>query len=46
MIDQSHTHIRHLAQGLGLKLDNLRQAEQNGTELIAYFDGAPYTSRR
>ncbi len=43
LIDQSHTHIRRLAQGLGLKLDNLLQAEQNGTELIAYFDGARYS---
>jgi monoamine oxidase len=43
LIDQSHSHIRQLAQGLGLKLDNLLQAEQNGTELIAYFDGAQYS---
>ena len=42
-IDQGHTHIRHLAQGFGLKLDNLPQAEQNGTELLGWFDGAPYT---
>ncbi len=43
-IDQGHTHIRHLAQELGLKLDNLPQAEQNGTELLGWFDGAPYRS--
>ncbi len=43
LIDQSHSHIRQLAQGLGLKLENLLQAEQNGTELIAYFDGSPYS---
>jgi len=43
LIDQSHTHIRQLAQGLGLKLDNLLQAEQNGTELIAYLDGSNYS---
>ncbi|HWL33024.1 MAG TPA: FAD-dependent oxidoreductase [Gaiellaceae bacterium] len=43
-IDQGHTHIRQLAQGLGLKLDNLPQAEQNGTELLGWFDGAPYHS--
>src|SRR5688572_3396834 len=42
LIDQSHSHIRQLAQGLGLKLDNLLQAEQNGTELLGWFDGAPY----
>ena len=41
-IDQGHTHIRQLAQGFGLKLDNLPQAEQNGTELLGWFDGAPY----
>ncbi len=41
-IDQGHTQIRQLAQGLGLKLDNLPQAEQNGTELLGWFDGAPY----
>ena len=45
LIDQSHSHIRQLAQGLGLKLDNLLQAEQNGTELIAYFDGSHYRVR-
>ena len=43
-IDQGHTHIRHLAQELGLKLDNLPQAEQNGTELLGWFDGTPYRS--
>ena len=42
LIDQSHSHIRNLAQELGLKLDNLLRAEQNGTELVAWFDGAPY----
>jgi monoamine oxidase len=43
LIDQGHSHIRQLAQGLGLKLDNLLQAEQNGTELLGWFDGSPYT---
>jgi len=43
LIDQSHSHIRQLCQGLGLKLDNLLQAEQNGTELLAYFDGSRYS---
>ena len=42
LIDQGHTQIRNLAQELGLKLDNLLAAEQNGTELSGYFDGAPY----
>jgi monoamine oxidase len=43
LIDQSHAHVRQLAQGLGLKLDNLLRAEQNGTELLGWFDGRPYT---
>jgi monoamine oxidase len=43
LIDQSHAQVRQLAQGLGLKLDNLLQAEQNGTELLAWLDGAPYS---
>jgi monoamine oxidase len=42
-IDQGHTAIRHLAQEFGLKLDNLPQAEQNGTELLGWFDGRPYS---
>jgi monoamine oxidase len=42
LIDQNHTQIRQLAQELGLKLDNLLASEQNGTELLGYFDGAPY----
>ena len=41
LIDQGHTHIRQLAQGLGLKLDNLVQAE-DGTEILGWFGGAPY----
>jgi monoamine oxidase len=43
LIDQGHNAIRNLAQELGLSLDNLVQAEVNGTELIASFDGVPYT---
>ena len=43
MIDQSHTHIRQLAQQLGLRLDNLHRGEANGTEPLYYFDGTPYT---
>jgi monoamine oxidase len=43
LIDQSHTEIRHLAQELGLPLDNLLSAEQNGTEPFYYFDGGRQT---
>jgi monoamine oxidase len=43
LIDQSHSAVRQLAQGLGLALDNLLQAEKNGSEPLFYFDGAPYT---
>lgn len=43
LIDQGHTAIRQLAQSLGLKLDNLLSAEQNGTEPRFYFDRAPYS---
>jgi monoamine oxidase len=43
LIDQGHGRIRNLAHELGLVLDNLRQAEINGTELLGYFDGEPYT---
>ncbi|HEU0247600.1 MAG TPA: NAD(P)/FAD-dependent oxidoreductase [Gaiellaceae bacterium] len=43
LIDQGHSQIRSLAQELGLDLDNLLQAEANGTELLGYFDGSPYT---
>jgi monoamine oxidase len=43
LIDQGHTHIRQLAQELGLRLDNLHRAEANYTEPFYYFDGAPYT---
>lgn len=43
LIDQGHTHIRQLAQELGLSLDNLLSAEANGTEPFYWFDGAPYS---
>jgi monoamine oxidase len=43
LIDQGHTQIRNLAQDLGLRLDNLLRAEQNGTELLGFIDGSPYT---
>jgi monoamine oxidase len=42
LIDQGHTAVRQLAQGLGLTLDNLLSAEQNGSEATYYFDGEPY----
>ena len=43
LIDQGHTEMRQLAQSLGLKLDNLVAAEQNGTEPRYWFDNGPYT---
>ena len=43
LIDQGHTHIRNLAQELGLRLDNLLRAEQNDAELFAHVNGEPYT---
>jgi monoamine oxidase len=46
LIDQGHTAMRQLAQELGLNLDNLLQAEQNGTEPAYSFDNAPYSVRQ
>jgi len=43
LIDQGHTQIRQLCRSLGLELDNLLAAEQNGTEPRFWFDGAPYS---
>ena len=43
LIDNGHNQMKQLAQELGFDLDNLVQGEQNGTEMVAYFDGAPYT---
>ncbi len=43
LIDQGHTQTRKLAQELGLTLDNLVQAEVNGTEPTYYFDGQFYS---
>src|SRR5206468_4224104 len=43
LIDQYHKEIRQLVQELGLNLDNLLAAEQNGTEPFYYFDGARQT---
>jgi len=42
LIDQYHKQIRQLAQELGLDLDNLLAAEENGTEPFYFFDGSPY----
>jgi monoamine oxidase len=42
LIDQGHTRVRHLAQELGLPLDNLLAAEPNGSEEIYNFDGYDY----
>ena len=43
LIDQGHTEIRQLAQSLGLTLDNLLQAEKNGSEDFSFFAGQPYS---
>jgi monoamine oxidase len=43
LIDQGHTNIRLLSKELGLTLDNLLAAEQNGTEQTNWFDGARYS---
>ena len=43
LIDTGHTQTKQLAQELGLDLDDLTTAETNGTEMLGYFDGQPYT---
>jgi len=43
LIDSNHIAMKQLAQELGLTLDNLVQAETNGTEEIGNFFGKPYT---
>jgi monoamine oxidase len=43
LIDSGHLETKQLCQELRLPLDNLLQAEQNGTEPLYYFDGEPYT---
>ena len=45
LIDQGHTTIRHLAQELGLPLDNLLAAEPNGSTIFVHFDGVAYSYR-
>ena len=43
LIDTSHLATKHLAQELGLTLDNLLQDESQGTEMGGWFDGGPYS---
>jgi monoamine oxidase len=43
LIDTGHIAMKQLTQELGFNLDNLVQAETNGTEMVGYFDGSPYT---
>ena len=43
LIDQNHIQIRQLCRSLGLTLDNLLAAEQNGTEPRFWFDSSPYS---
>jgi monoamine oxidase len=43
LIDQGHKQVRQLAQGLGLDLDNLLQAQPNGTEDFYWVNGGPYS---
>lgn len=45
LIDQGHTTVRHLAQELGLPLDNLLAAEPNGSTIFPHFDGVAYAYR-
>ncbi|WP_310526288.1 FAD-dependent oxidoreductase [Nocardioides sp.] len=43
LIDTGHIAIRQLVKELGLRTENLLAAEQQGTEPVYFFDGAPYT---
>jgi monoamine oxidase len=43
LIDQGHKQVRQLAQELGLDLDNLLQAEPNGTEDFYWVNGGSYS---
>ena len=43
LIDDNHLAVKQLAQELGLDLDDLKQAEVNGTEQLGWFFGSPYT---
>jgi len=42
LIDQGHTATRQLSQELGFTLDNLLQAQPNGTEDFFYVNGGKY----
>jgi monoamine oxidase len=42
LIDQGHTAMRQLVQELGLNLDNLLQAQPNGTEDFYWVNGHKY----
>ena len=42
LIDQGHTQVRQLARELGLNLDNLLQAQPNGTEDFFWVNGRKY----
>jgi len=44
LIDNGHIDMKQLAGELGFTLDNLVQAETNGTEQLGYFFGKPYTA--
>jgi monoamine oxidase len=44
LIDNSHIAMKQLAGELGFTLDNLLQAETNGTDQLGYFFGKRYTT--
>jgi monoamine oxidase len=44
LIDNGHIDMKQLANELGFTLDDLVQAETNGTEQLGYFFGKPYTA--
>ena len=46
LIDSGHIDMKQLASELGFTLDNLLQAETNGTEQLGFFFGKPYTFRQ
>jgi monoamine oxidase len=44
LIDNGHIDMKQLVNELGFTLDNLLQAETNGTEQLGNFFGQPYTA--
>ncbi len=46
LIDSGHLELKHLVQELGFDLDDLFQAEANGTDVLGYFDDEPYTAEQ